>query len=1141
VSVQGEGFEGGTVWVYGLDKEGNGMFTAAKTTSINDTTANAIISEKYRFGMYLVWVESADGILSRPVRVNAPELTWIGSDTVAPGQEVYLYGKNLTKDNVDGNSNVYITNGTSYYKAEISDVNAYRISVTIPSGLADGNYKIWVHNGHGCSYGWSNGLSFAVEADSEDFWASGTTHTVTQVSGVNGLLWKINYTAKDGDTIYLKNGTYEISSIANTSYNAGIVVKKALRFVGESRDGVKIVSSMKNSSGTFVSGSNCMAIAAFPSEFQNITFVDNVNDFGTDNANIAGVYSTFLKAWGYLALYSSLGNKNVDSFKIDNCSFVVNRLRHSKSADTTDSQIDAALKEKYDYYAGAGVGWTSPLTIDAIKNVEITNCHFESSIGFMCYSAQKVLIEGCTSAGNWIEYGNSDSAFCYLQYCKNIDVSRNEIHGKDYYTDPDGKLERYDLGFGRGIVIQNTYASTDATYIAENDVRRCGEFDGGSGEQILYENLHTIYCGSINGISSDGKTVTLGDSVWEKQDDGSYAYRVNTSVTKVVIGTRLWVFGGKGESQYRTVVGVTADNNVILDRPFDVELATAAQENPSLVCITYANENAVVFRNYCEGPEDYDDNFNSTIGVQLYATMLDFIGAENLFTQMHQGFYLDAHYNFDLSNRFGYNGYEETIIINNTIHDVRIGVECTVAIFGLTDSILDGTPNPANLIHNVMIRGNEISETVLCENWLWASNGDYYNSLEKSGATCVMVGVTDDAVKYGNTVLWPGDWIRNTVIENNDFANAEMALMRIGYYQCGTVVRNNYCQGRGDEDDTILYDGPEIDVELEINRATVINDYGTEAEGVYGTVANLESFDEFMNPDFSEGFKYWGSNNGQGYACDHARLVTEGTETYLEMADSIGITSVDFKPKNIPVNSKVAVVYDWKGSENVKVELAGYGLAGGSFEKTTFTNSDVADGWNRSITSYALTTTQDLDFNVVINSLIHKQKSYVRNIEFVIVYENQGYYETADGRKYNLLDGSEYGGSETKGIQTLNSEDIHKYGPTLGIANNSFEDGLKFWKLSGTATDTISAADGQLVFSSTASANGVISAPFKVQQGAYKDNSANNRVAIILDYVCLKTTSSYYTVYLYESKNGAAPTRYKLTWDTGFKTIDAQT
>ena len=41
-------------------------------------------------------------------------------------------------------------------------VNPYKVDFTVPADLQNGNYEVWMHNGHGGHYGWSGPLTLTV-------------------------------------------------------------------------------------------------------------------------------------------------------------------------------------------------------------------------------------------------------------------------------------------------------------------------------------------------------------------------------------------------------------------------------------------------------------------------------------------------------------------------------------------------------------------------------------------------------------------------------------------------------------------------------------------------------------------------------------------------------------------------------------------------------------------------------------------------------------------------------------------------------------------------------------------------------------------------------------------------------------------
>jgi hypothetical protein len=96
--------------------------------------------------MYLMWPTNEHGY-GMPVAINKTDAWWIGPDIVATGETFAVYGQNLGADTqIYINGNWYTNNGTA---------NPYRVEFDAPA-LAVGTHSVWVHNGKGAEYGWSD-------------------------------------------------------------------------------------------------------------------------------------------------------------------------------------------------------------------------------------------------------------------------------------------------------------------------------------------------------------------------------------------------------------------------------------------------------------------------------------------------------------------------------------------------------------------------------------------------------------------------------------------------------------------------------------------------------------------------------------------------------------------------------------------------------------------------------------------------------------------------------------------------------------------------------------------------------------------------------------------------------------------------
>jgi polygalacturonase len=111
---------------------------------------------------YLMWPINSFGA-GNPIAVNATESWWIGPNAATRGDTVSVYGRNLSHHGSSVTSYIYIQkNGMTGTWATVTAANPYKVDFTVPAGLVDGDYQVWVHNGHGGHYGWSGPLTLTV-------------------------------------------------------------------------------------------------------------------------------------------------------------------------------------------------------------------------------------------------------------------------------------------------------------------------------------------------------------------------------------------------------------------------------------------------------------------------------------------------------------------------------------------------------------------------------------------------------------------------------------------------------------------------------------------------------------------------------------------------------------------------------------------------------------------------------------------------------------------------------------------------------------------------------------------------------------------------------------------------------------------
>lgn len=1159
ITLTGTEFLGASVYAFGLI-DGEGVTKELKQTVNTKDTINAIIDYTFDYSMYIVWVKSASGKMSAPVRVNAPELTWKSLDAISAGKDLSVYGKFLTTNNADGEdaeTYVFVTGGSKYYKATVKEANPYKLTVTIPEGLANGNYKIWVHNGHGGNYGWSNPLSFEIEAGVENIW-TGTTRTVTMPSSKkttwNAVKNVIN-AAKDYDTILLPAGDYYFgNNVSSYGY-----IEKKLRFIGETdAQGnplarIIVVATKDGGTDSVKAGATALRIRHFPSEFRNIIFMDNIDPNALADPSqydIEYSHANFIYATGEKAGVSH------DHFVLEGCKFVT---RRTAGGEETATETYADLEARYTFgdvndinasRYSKNVAVSRPVWVSGLTHATVTNNYVKAPLGIDTSGCEYAFVTNNTLEGVWIQR-NVHQGGCLRDFSSsNLDMSGNIVRGRDYFTDDSGILTTNDQTFGRGIVIQTPNKSDDNLYIADNDLERVGQSNINAGELILFEDLTTLYKGKMAAISADTKTITLDtksasknwEAKWQLKNGEYYMYGyaaygqshidgkliVQSHNPRRVIGQRIVIANGTGVGQWRTIVGATADS-ITVDRPWDV-----APDSTSYLFMAPVCEDVVMFRNRITGYKNVNENYNSTIGIQAYETMLDTIADRNLFENVAEGVAISCHWDNriyagaytrsdntgsavpvdlieeDVQADYGVNVFAQFVNMNNTIRNARYGYSMPAIVYidGKTSSDDDFSNADAHIRFQTgtVIRNNKLENIVYSTNIKTDHLGKLYNTFEYTSGIAFNIGKYLPEPDISRQPMTNEIYLSEIVIENNTSRAVDVHNIVMGYQQKNIVFRNNDFENQGRETEFVKYPPkPSKNTDkYTINPIVYHSDYGTSADGMHISADSVESTPSFLNGDFEQGLKYWADAAVKTTASGVAKIVTEGDNEYLEITSKSGIKSVGFHADCVKSGEKYAFIYDIKGSHNAKVTLSGRGLVKASNNSRSLMKAPTASGFIKKITDYVIIS-EALDPTIVdINCIIEgdgKNKSYIDNIELVRIHEDKGYLETLDGEKLYLYDGQVFGGSEADGMIIGNIQ------PNDLIANNDFSEGLKFWSnIGGTelASTKATVQNGVVTFNK-GTGNGIMSAPFRVSADKLSGAESENCAAVIVGYTGTST------------------------------------
>lgn len=490
VIVTGTGFsESDTkVYVYSQTTADNGNAMEAQFTVAEDTTMQVLIDGSLPYGMYGIYVENANGT-SNLALVNKPSIWWISLAAVTAGDEVSIYGENLTTENKNASYVYLLSDDGRYCQTEVVSADPYRVTFRVPDGLEDQkSYTVRLHNGHGGSEGFATAEEkLNYHASTVYNWDAGTQISVVdhgadpddEKNDDSQAIQDAINAASDGDTIYFPQGTYLCKSNISSS--------KYLRFLGESTDETVIVAGNDLKEYLF-------NVALGPTEFANLSF-EHLRKSGRIEC-------------GFIQMRGDGVATDLYNLYIHNCDFAQSVTPVSRSIYFPISLISTygAIIENNNFVA------TALMTGRTCEKIFVRDNHL---LGYLY----------CGST-----YYNQNTIF--MVDSDMYDVSGNYIAGKDIETDDTGRLDSDDLTAGRAMAIQG-YASN--LYLSNNTIEHTGLPNDNAGEQIMLEHLGHKYFGEI--ASSTETDLVMPESF----------------TTQVARGDVITIVNGTGKSQYRSV------------------------------------------------------------------------------------------------------------------------------------------------------------------------------------------------------------------------------------------------------------------------------------------------------------------------------------------------------------------------------------------------------------------------------------------------------------------------------------------------------------------------------------------------------------------------------------------------------------
>ena len=485
VTLAGKGFSasGLKAYVYSQSTKDNGKLTEAKFTVIDDQTMSVVIDKSLKYGVYGIYLQDGSG-KSNVKFVNKPAVWNLGFTSLSAGDDLNIYGENLTKD-LGNKVSVYLVGEGEYCEAPVSYADPYKITATVPLNLKDGaNYEVRIHSGHGGNEG------FATASEKITFSKNPVTNFNGKVIDVTKFgadpkniqnddapaIQKAINSAKKGDIIAFPPGVYFC--------NQNITVTKSLRFEGSGAKNSIIVTSNALEKQLF-------DVQIGPTEFTALGF-QHKQTVGRIQSGFIGFEDGSMTATNY-------------NLYIHDCSFI--------QSVTTKSLY-------------------TPIDVNYSSGIVIENNEFDSTYMVAARNFSKTFIRNNNMLANLYSGAYYTQQVTFFLNGRDMDFSGNTIKGKDVLKDDSGIIETNDLTTGRGFVLQG-YGEN--LYVSKNHLERSGHPLAGSGELFLIENnVGWSYEGGI--ASGTENTVTLpvgttftankGDiiSITDGRGRGQYAF-----------------------------------------------------------------------------------------------------------------------------------------------------------------------------------------------------------------------------------------------------------------------------------------------------------------------------------------------------------------------------------------------------------------------------------------------------------------------------------------------------------------------------------------------------------------------------------------------------------------------------------------
>lgn len=726
--------------------------------------------------VYLMWPRNDLGV-GEPVVINAAIAKWVGSDLVWPGQTFSVYGKNL--DLGDGLCRAYIKD---YGWIPNVGSNPYKVDFEVPKELENGKYTIYVHNGRGGRYGWSEGLEFSVRNpivwdDNRQNWINVKHYGAVgdgKADDTEAMLAALG-DANDGSyqTLYFPEGIYKINKgvyfdkcrIKGDGMNKTVIMADESFLIQSADSGAILdmksdcyVEDLEVNTGDSIAPIVKVHGIGGPYEYQVFNRVKfsayskgPLGGYGGDDmaaVNLSAADYVFANECVFELASGNVGGGGRIQHHYRSCEFIgaddnnalmsfsgeysslVNCSAHA--LDVSSPNDDTWCKGRwmqgggtvgYNYFAGN----VSSNMFPRQPTTEWWGNVIASSNGV----PWKMPLG--TMDTYWVQV---DSDFDDVKISNWPDSTKLDISGQGTWEMISADREsRWIRVWNRGVLKEIT-SPTPATL--------CENVDDNAGEQFMWEAHATIY---------DGKPTKVIDAVTiHIKDMNEYlsAHKIGGRLQHMS-GNVFTITAGRGIGQYALIEGEDpVAQTITLASPLRI-----SPDSSSTIKIGRYMHDLVFYDNDLSGLGMYVTNYSATVGVSLYGGSQGCFLDGNTFSEMESGAVLYS------TDDYGLEPCLFNVFKNNTAYDTRNGFG-----FWVKNGSKVAKSSEQMFLCNIM-RGNTAYNNIGAGMSFSSDGGAYQQGL----------GVFDSNVSYENGQAVKIDsnlrnqvWVNNTITANENFS-----------------------------------------------------------------------------------------------------------------------------------------------------------------------------------------------------------------------------------------------------------------------------------------------------------------------------------------------------------------------------------